>query len=203
MNSSVKFKKPTVMWTTQHPDGTTVSVEMKWDEVHGGEPEDVRLISEYQYIHNTFLSRESDRAAAVLAPALLDSALEILLRHFMLTTNTTDALLDSDRALGTFSSRINAAHSLGLIADDVAHDLDSIRRIRNIFAHDIAIHSFDDPTVADRCRELQLKGRWGDKSTVKAPGDARREFMFSTWAAMLFIAKALRASTKVQLVVVT
>ena len=102
--------------------------------------------------------RESDRACAVLGAALLDTRLEALyarrLRHF------PDDLLSQNGPLGAFSARIRVARALAWISDEVHFDLDQIRSIRNRFAHESDHElSFEDQSVADKCRTLKVASR--------------------------------------------
>jgi hypothetical protein len=99
------------------------------------------------------LAQESDRACAVLGAAWLDARLEDLLRRRM--SGEPEELLGPSRALQSFSSRIRLAHCLSWIDADTRADLDSIRSIRNDFAHSFDHSlSFETPSVADRCRTL-------------------------------------------------
>lgn len=98
---------------------------------------------------------ESDRACAVLGAALLDARLESLfqrrLRHF------SDKLLSSSGPLGPFSARIRVARALVWISEDVHFDLDQIRSIRNVFAHEFDHElSFANQSIADKCNTLRV-----------------------------------------------
>lgn len=94
-------------------------------------------------------------------------------------TGSTDELLETDRALGTYSARINAAHRLGLIDSDFARALHIFRRLRNTFAHETAGTSFDHGPGRNRIRELvapvahfapfvRLRERFKDKPETAA-----------------------------------
>lgn len=100
---------------------------------------------------------ESDRACVILGSAVLDSALEILLKGFFLPSATADdPLFDGANAcLATFSSRIEMAARLGLIDSAFAKNLHLVRRIRNDFAHNIAGCTFTDSAVLSRLTELR------------------------------------------------
>jgi hypothetical protein len=106
---------------------------------------------------NTFgvqLSAETDRACGVLGAALLDAKLEALLRHCL--SAFQDELLGNAKPLGSFSARISIARALALISEDAAADFDTIRRIRNDFAHSFD-HGLDftNQSIADRCANLR------------------------------------------------
>jgi hypothetical protein len=100
---------------------------------------------------------ESDRASVILAAALLDAALELLLRAFMRPCSTgEDPLFEGANApIGTFSARIDVAYRLGLLDLDFSRALHLVRRIRNDFAHNIAGCTFADSAVMGRLAELR------------------------------------------------
>ena len=106
-------------------------------------------------LHDEFKG-ESDRACVILATALLDTALENLLRTYMAPCpSNRDPLFDGANApLATFSSRIDIAYRLGLVSSTFCRDLHLIRRIRNNFAHDVSGCAFEDSSVRDRVQEL-------------------------------------------------
>jgi len=109
---------------------------------------------------------ESDRAAVVLAAAKLDYFLRATLESFLLPCSTgDDELLDADRPLSTFSSRINIAARLGLIAPDLAGALHLVRRIRNSFAHEHSGVSLAAGPHRDRLDTLvqPMRAHWAFK----------------------------------------
>lgn len=99
------------------------------------------------------LAEESDRACGVLGAALLDARLEDLFRRKL--QHEHDELLGPSRPLGSFSARIRLASSLCWIDADTTSDLNTIRSIRNDFAHsfDHAL-AFSDRSISDRCGNL-------------------------------------------------
>jgi len=100
------------------------------------------------------LNAESDRAFAILGAALLDAKLEELFRRKLRAFK--DELLGNTSPIGTLSARIRIAYAIGWISDAVRFELDTIRDIRNDFAHSFDHNlSFADQSVADRCRNLK------------------------------------------------
>lgn len=101
------------------------------------------------------LSEESDRGCALFAAAYLDSALEGLFRSSVVEGKKIDEeLFEGSSPLATFSGRIKLAYYLGLISAEFRADLETIRKIRNDFAHDATLLSFETQSIADRCRNL-------------------------------------------------
>lgn len=87
----------------------------------------------------TFLSvfyEESDRGAVMMAGSILDEALSGMISSFLIDDAESKKLVEGFNApLGTFSSRILAAYSLGLIEKHEFIEVEAIRKIRNIYGH--------------------------------------------------------------------
>jgi len=102
------------------------------------------------------LQKETDRGVALVGAAFLDEALEAMLRAFFADdSNCADSLLGTDRPLGTFSARTRAARCLGLLGPNMHCDLNTIRDIRNYFAHCHRQVSFDSPEVQGLCGSIK------------------------------------------------
>ena len=106
---------------------------------------------------NSQFQNESDRACVILAAAMLDNALETLLKGRLApSASGTDALFDGVNApFSTFSARIDGCHRLALIDASFARGLHLVRRIRNDFAHNISGCDFADSAVLSRLVELR------------------------------------------------
>ena len=107
------------------------------------------------------LAEETDRGCALVAAAYLDGLLESYLRDYFVDNpdlrdgRNVDSLVGSDRSpLGTFSARTKIAYFLGLIGPKMYHDLDSVRKIRNKFAHSRTRQDFDQDSIKDLCAQL-------------------------------------------------
>jgi len=104
------------------------------------------------------LQKESDRGAALVGAALLDTRLEhLLLSHMVPGKVANDLLLGGNAPLGTFSSRISACLALGLITSAERRDLNLIRGIRNEFAHREHGLTFDDERISGLCSSLNSR----------------------------------------------
>ena len=79
-------------------------------------------------------NKESDRGAVLIASAVLDEWLSEILLSFLSDTKSSKDLIEGFNApLGTFSARVCAAYSLGLIQDNEFREITIIRKIRNEF----------------------------------------------------------------------
>jgi DNA-binding MltR family transcriptional regulator len=79
---------------------------------------------------------ERPRAAAVMAAAWVDDGLRALLAAYLGRDKKVAAdVLQEGGPLGSFGVRIKMAYLLGLITDGLRAELDTIRKVRNEFAH--------------------------------------------------------------------
>lgn len=125
------------------------------------------------------LNRESDRGRVLIACSYLDDLLRRTLLAFLVRGRTSERLVDGFNApLGTFSTRTAAAYSLGLITDREFKEAETLRRIRNNFAHEIKV-SVETPKVTGLCKSLTMAAQDYGDVVVDARG------MFTTSAVAL------------------
>jgi hypothetical protein len=111
---------------------------------------------EYKHFKDEF-SKESDRAAVILAAAKIDELLRLaIIKRLAPSPTNRDDLLEPEGPLGTLRSRIDIAYRLNLIDSAFARALHLIRRIRNNFAHELSGASLSSGAHSDRVRELAL-----------------------------------------------
>ena len=95
--------------------------------------------SDFKFFEDS-LKRETDRGLSLVAGSLLHPALHDLLSKVLIDdrapTDTTSGRIDaSELTHGSFSECIKKCYALGLISKHVRIQLDTIRDIRNDFAH--------------------------------------------------------------------
>ncbi len=113
------------------------------------------------------LMGESDRAAALVAAAEVESYLvHLLMFEFTRLSEEERELLFFGRngTLSEFADRISVAYGLGVIHPDERDDLDRIRRIRNAFAHSAIPLTFENELIATECSRLFYRDVYGDNS---------------------------------------
>jgi len=127
-------------------------------------PEKERIVLETTDFVNQFAA-ESDRACLIIAVAKIDSILKSILEQFLLPNTTNDdPLLDSQNFLGTTYSRTLILNRLGLISNEMAKQLNLLRKIRNDAAHITTKTKFDFNVVSDRIEALH-------KERIALPGE--------------------------------
>lgn len=100
-------------------------------------------------LFNSEIETTSDRACAIVSAAFLDNTIQNIIMSFLCKDSSTQdrALFNQNGPLSTFSSKVIIAYRLGLISKKEYDNLNVIRKIRNCFAHDLTVNSFETPDV--------------------------------------------------------
>ena len=99
----------------------------------------------------------NDRACALVGAAYVERNLLCLVQAKMraFTKKESNALFFDERAiLKTFAARAEIAYALDAISKEEKTTIDSIRRIRNVFAHAIRPITFEHELIAAVCKTL-------------------------------------------------
>lgn len=113
------------------------------------------------------LSEESDRARVIVVACWIEEFLKVkLMNEFSKgNANARKSLFSDNGPFGTFSAKINAAFCAGWIDSDVYHDIQVIRKLRNLFAHSYNLVSLDDGETRNLIQSLRVPHRqfydWG------------------------------------------
>jgi hypothetical protein len=106
------------------------------------------------------LKEQSDRGAAIIGGSFVEYYLERLLiaRMRSLSKKRREDLFDGFGPLAGFSSKIEIAFALNLIGELARSDLQTIKSVRDKFAHEIQGDewSFAHPWVVAKCNALRL-----------------------------------------------
>ena len=129
------------------------------------------------------LNRESERGAVLISVSYLERQLKQIVLALLCEGDTSVRLLEGFNApLGTLAARSAAAAALGLISEQEHRELETIRKIRNQFAHDHRM-SFSDQNIVDRCRNLSFAAKdYGDVVL-----DSRGKFTTAVVALILYL----------------
>ncbi len=102
------------------------------------------------------LNAESERGGVLISSSYIENLLGEIIRNFLLDVSSANKLLDGGYSpLSSFSSRIQLTYCLGLISEQEYKELETIRKIRNIFAHKMKA-SFKDKKLVDLCHNLKF-----------------------------------------------
>lgn len=102
------------------------------------------------------LDEQTDRAAALIAAALVDTSLERAIRTQLVNFEDVEKIIfDSEAApLGSFYARTKMARAMGVIGPLAEAHLDAVRRIRNQFAHSALKIDFTNPLISTEIEKL-------------------------------------------------
>lgn len=104
------------------------------------------------------LKIQTDRGVALIAAAVLDELLEMLLTARLLEVGRDhhDALFGRGKPLDSFSAKIELGFQLGIYTNATRTQLEMIRAVRNKFAHSIEPLTFSNPEVANEITSRRL-----------------------------------------------
>jgi hypothetical protein len=120
-------------------------------------PDEVQALFREHVEFKNLLTSESDRGAALFASSYIDFLLEKILRVKMIGNKKhLDSLFTFNGALGTFSSRISICYSIGIIPKDYYEEINTIRKIRNIFGHSPDKLDFESEKIATLIQNLKF-----------------------------------------------
>jgi hypothetical protein len=112
----------------------------------------------------------SDRVCALVAGALLDTllgkCLEKRLTHLS-ETEKASLLYGQNALLSSFSAKIVFSYALQFITASQRKELNSIREIRNVFAHTLRNLDFNNTLIQSECLKLRTHDPLPYKFAVK------------------------------------
>lgn len=113
------------------------------------------------------INEQSDRGLALMAGALVEMGLywAVYRRFPDAGEEARKATFISDRApLGTFSAKIIVGRQMLIYGDQMEKCLNSVRAIRNAFAHALRPLDFNHPTIVAECEKLTVFDYIGPKT---------------------------------------
>lgn len=104
-----------------------------------------------------FYDHSSDRAMAIMLGQMVENRLTRILRLLMLRDETLQSeMFRSSGPLGSFGTKIRLAYLLRTVDHDRFLDLMVVYKIRNDFAHDLSLKSFDNHSISSRIRNAPM-----------------------------------------------
>lgn len=112
-------------------------------------------------IFSKALVKESDRGCVLVGAAMMDYMLGQVLRHNFFSDDkgprkkVVNSLFEVNGPFSSFWSKIQFVYALGIIRKDHYHDLEIIRKVRNVVAHNFDVVSFDDKKITSKTETLK------------------------------------------------
>jgi DNA-binding MltR family transcriptional regulator len=106
-----------------------------------------------------FYDHSSERAMAIVLGAIVENHLTGLLRMLMRREeNIARELFQSSGPLGPFGTKIRLAYMLRIIGPEMYGDLTIISKVRNKFAHDLTVVSFENQQISAWMQNMHIYG---------------------------------------------
>lgn len=108
------------------------------------------------------LEQGTDRVAAVIAGAIVDTRLSEMLRQDLRRDDSNysakirNELFNADGPLGNFGAKVGLAYLMGYYSEEANADLRTFAKIRNLFAHYAQHKSFGSDQVRALCSNFKL-----------------------------------------------
>lgn len=109
-----------------------------------------------------FSESKSDRVSAIMGGAVVEEALLQALSLRLRESSVQELMFNPGRPLGDFFAKINLGYLLLMYETDTHSALIGIAEIRNAFAHQLTISSFDSDTkkIIDAFSRLKLHSKY-------------------------------------------
>ena len=104
----------------------------------------------------------ADREAAIKSGSLVETSLEHAIKAKLVRLKKSEykALFEGPSApLSTFSAKIWIGYALGIYGPKAKHDLETIKDIRNVFAHATQHITFKNRQIVARCKGMHFVQR--------------------------------------------
>jgi DNA-binding MltR family transcriptional regulator len=101
------------------------------------------------------IPRNSDRAVAIIAAAILERHITAAIkRRWRTAPNTSSSMLATEGPLGNFGPKVDLVYLMGLISAEAHADLKAIKKIRNKFAHYLDVDDFESQAIKSLSQNL-------------------------------------------------
>jgi DNA-binding MltR family transcriptional regulator len=112
----------------------------------------------------TLVGKQDDRGMVLsLATFIEDTLGRLLVAYFRKCKATRELIEGFNAPLGTLGSRVKAAYSFGLITEEQYKDMDILRKVRNLFAHNWEGVSLERNDIQGMIGQLSCYSLTGDK----------------------------------------
>jgi hypothetical protein len=99
------------------------------------------------------IDSSSDRAAAIVACALIEDRLRARLKASLREGNIAERVVNS--FAGSLANMNALAYAMRIYEKDLFHNIEIVGKVRNKFAHRAPVNSFNVPAIRDLCGQLK------------------------------------------------
>ena len=141
----------------------------------------------FNLIADTIKDR-NDRTAALSIVSLLEGALQKILATKFIPDDKgkLEYMFGPGTPLRDFSAKIKMGFALGIYGPNTRADLDSIREVRNSFAHTMSPIYFNTPEVENVCKRIVILDQSDPKGVMKNTPTRLRFVTTASYFAVVF-----------------
>lgn len=149
-----------------------------------------------------FAAESDTRTATILLVSFLEDTIKKTFcdQWKISSKRDIDRYFGSNGPLSTFSQRALVANGIGWLTNKQVSELDTLRKIRNDFAHNHRVHSLSSPELKDLCLSLQSRDEiWFGNESYKRSHDAASDetkLKLRVYCAGIFIISDLLGNAK-------
>jgi DNA-binding MltR family transcriptional regulator len=135
------------------------------------------VTGEEEFLALNELTNASDRAVGIVIASIVEIRLTRFIKDcFVPDPTVEDQLFHSSGPLGSFAAKIRLAYLMGLVSKECHADLETLKNIRNEFAHQLDKGSFQTPSIRDKCKNLKLIDKYAINEGEGILGDQTASF---------------------------
>lgn len=110
-----------------------------------------------------------DRSEAIVAGALLENCLEFSIKQHLIRNDVLfSSFFKGTGPLATFAAKIDMAVLLGILTEDQADSFNTVRKVRNDFAHNVRPLDFSSQRINALCNNLMRPTEYRlDEATLR------------------------------------
>jgi hypothetical protein len=149
-----------------------------------------------------FTADVDSRTHTILVVSFLEDALKQCFTEYweIRTGRELDRYFGANGPLSSFSQRATVARGLQWLPDRLASELDTLRKIRNMFAHNHRVHQLGDGQLADMVLSLEKREQiWRHRDGYRAAYDAtslETQLRLRLFCAGMFVISAILTNAK-------
>lgn len=149
-----------------------------------------------------FTSETDSRTHAILVVSFIEDALKRCFTEYWNITSgrELDRYFGANGPLSSFSQRTTVALGLRWLPDRLAGELDTLRKIRNMFAHSHKVHQLSDTRLIDMVQSFQKREEiWRQSDGYEAAYDAaplEMQLRLRLFCAGMFMISAVLTNAK-------
>lgn len=123
---------------------------------------------------------KSDLAKVLVATSFIDTTLSSLLNKFFINSKISNRIISNIGFLGNYQAKSDISYILGLISKPLYNNIVKIGEIRNKFAHDFKLTTFNDEEIEKLCMQIDYWDKIKKVEEFSIPKSIKSQLLEST-----------------------